>query len=52
MRYETKLECGQYRTMLQLERVQRMRQGETVPPPLTVKMLERSLKIILPNDPS
>lgn len=35
-RYETKLERQLYRAMAQLERLQRMRQGETVPPPLAV----------------
>jgi hypothetical protein len=42
MRYETKLERQQYRAMLQLERVQRVRQGEAVPPPLTLEVSERS----------
>jgi hypothetical protein len=36
MRYETKLERQMYRAMAQLERVQRMRKGETLPAPLTV----------------
>lgn len=35
-RYETKLERQQCRAMAQLERLQRMRKGETVPPPLAV----------------
>jgi hypothetical protein len=41
LRYETKLERQQYRAMSQLERLQRMRQGEAVPPPLTVEVSER-----------
>ena len=35
-RYETKLERQMYRAMAQLERLQRMRQGEVVPPPMAV----------------
>lgn len=35
-RYETKLERQLYRAMAQLERLQRMRRGETVPPPMAV----------------
>ena len=42
MRYETKLERQMYRAMNQLERLQRMRQGEAVPPPLTMEVSERS----------
>jgi hypothetical protein len=42
MRYETKLERQQYRAMAQLERLQRLRQGEMVPPPLTMDISERS----------
>ena len=38
MRYETKLERQIYRAMNQLERLQRQRLGETVPPPLTVEV--------------
>ena len=34
MRYETRLERQMYRAMIQLERLQRMRLGEAVPPPL------------------
>ena len=30
-----------YRTMSQLERIQRMRRGEVVPPPLTMEVSER-----------
>jgi hypothetical protein len=41
MRYETKLERQMYRAMAQLERLQRMRQGETIPPPLTMEVSER-----------
>ena len=42
MRYVTKLERQLYRAMNQLERLQRMRQGETIPPPLTMEVSERS----------
>jgi len=42
LRYETKLERQLYRAMNQLERLQRMRQGESVPPPLTLEVSERS----------
>jgi hypothetical protein len=41
LRYEAKLERQMYRAMNQLERVQRMRQGEEVPPPMTVEVSER-----------
>jgi hypothetical protein len=41
LRYETKLERQLYRAMSQLERSQRMRQGEAVPPPLTLEVSER-----------
>ncbi|MGP8199914.1 MAG: hypothetical protein ACLQU4_10470 [Limisphaerales bacterium] len=41
LRYETKLERQQYRAMSQLERVQRMRRGEDVPPPMTMEVSER-----------
>ena len=41
LRYETKLERQQYSAMSQLERLQRMRQGEAVPPPLTMEVSER-----------
>jgi hypothetical protein len=41
MRYETKLERHQYRAMFQLERMQRMRSGEMVPPPLTMEVSDR-----------
>jgi hypothetical protein len=41
MRYETKLERQLYRAMAQLERVQRLRNGETVPAPLSVQVSER-----------
>jgi len=42
MRYETKLERQLHRAMNQLERLQRRRQGEAVPPPLTMEVSERS----------
>jgi len=35
-RYEIKLERQMFRSMAQLERLQRMRQGEAVPPPVCV----------------
>jgi len=41
LRYETKLERQMYRAMSQLERVQRMRCGEALPPPLTMEVSER-----------
>jgi len=41
LRYETKLERQMYRAMSQLERLQRMRRGEDVPPPMTVEVSER-----------
>jgi hypothetical protein len=41
LRYETKLERQMYRAMTQLERIQRMRQGEAVPPPITMEVPER-----------
>lgn len=42
LRYETKLERQMYRAMAQLERIQRMRQGEVLPAPLTVEVSERA----------
>jgi hypothetical protein len=36
--YETKLERQLYRAMTQLERLQRLRRGEAVPPPLKMEM--------------
>lgn len=42
LRYETKLERQMYRAMAQLERVQRMRQGEAIPAPLSVEVTDRS----------
>jgi len=42
MRYETRLERQLYRAMNQLERLQRMRKGEAVPPPLRVDLSDRS----------
>ncbi len=41
MRYETKLHKQLARAMTQLERLQRMRQGEAVPPPLSVDVAEK-----------
>lgn len=41
LRYETKLERQLYRAMAQLERVQRLRNGEAVPAPLSVQISER-----------
>jgi hypothetical protein len=38
LRYETTLERQLYRAMNQLERLQRMRQGELVPAPLTMEV--------------
>ena len=40
LRYETKLERQLFRAINQLERLQRMRQGEAVPPPLTMEVSE------------
>ena len=42
IRYSTMLDRQLYRAMNQLERVQRRRQGEAVPPPLTVEVSERA----------
>jgi len=42
LRYETKLERQLFRAMSQLERLQRMRGGESVPPPLTMEVSERN----------
>jgi len=41
MRYETKLERQIFRAMAQLERVQRMRRGESIPAPLSVNISAR-----------
>jgi hypothetical protein len=41
LRYETALERQLFRALNQLERVQRRRQGETVPPPLAVDISPR-----------
>jgi hypothetical protein len=41
LRYETKLERQLYRAMTQLERLQRMRRGESVLAPLSVEVSER-----------
>ncbi|HZM05708.1 MAG TPA: hypothetical protein VFC44_22135 [Candidatus Saccharimonadales bacterium] len=40
-RYETKLEKQLFRAMNYLERLQRRRQGENVPPPMTMDLSER-----------
>ena len=42
LRYETALERQLFRAMNQLERLQRRRLGEAVPPPLTMEVSERS----------
>ena len=42
MRYETTLQRQLYRAMNQLERIQRMRQGEAVPAPMMMEMSERA----------
>ena len=42
LRYETKLERQLYRAMNQLERLQRMRQGEAIPAPLTMEVSGRA----------
>ena len=41
MRYVTMLQRQLYSAMNLLERLQRMRQGEAVPPPLTMEVSER-----------
>lgn len=41
-RYETKLKRQMFRAMNQLERLQRMRQGEAIPAPLTMEVSERA----------
>lgn len=41
LRYETRLERQMFRAMNQLERLQRIRQGEVVPAPLTMEVSER-----------
>jgi hypothetical protein len=41
LRYETKLERQMYRAVSQLERLRRMRQGEAIPPPMTMEVSER-----------
>ena len=38
LRYETKLERQLYQAINQLERLQRMRLGEPVPPPVNVQL--------------
>jgi hypothetical protein len=42
LRYETKLERQMFRAMAQLERLQRMRLGEAVPPPVTLEVSDRN----------
>lgn len=41
LRYETKLERQLHRAMAQLERIQRMRQGEMIPAPVSVEISDR-----------
>jgi hypothetical protein len=38
MRYEANLERQLYRALNQLERLQRLRKGESVPPPVVVQV--------------
>jgi hypothetical protein len=40
LRYETKLERQLYQAINQLERLQRMRQGEAIPPPVNVQLTQ------------
>ena len=42
MRYETTLQRQMYRAMSQLERMQRMRQGEAVSAPMMMEVSERA----------
>ena len=42
LRYEAHLDRQLYRAMDQLERLQRQRRGETVPPPLNVNLGRRN----------
>jgi len=42
MRYETTLQRQLYRALAQLERMQRMRQGEAVPAPMMLDVSERA----------
>lgn len=42
LRYETHLERQLYRTVDQLERIQRRRSGDSVPPPLSVHFARRT----------
>ena len=42
LRYEAHLDRQLYRAMDQLERVQRQRRGENVPPPLNINLGKRS----------
>ena len=41
LRYEAQLHRQMYRAMSQLERLQRMRHGEAVPPPMTMEVSEK-----------
>jgi len=41
-RYETKLERQLYRAMNQLERLQRQRLGESIPPPVSLEVTENT----------
>ena len=41
--YETTLERQLYRAMSQLERLQRMRQGEAVPAPMVMEVSEKAI---------
>ena len=41
LRYETKLERQMFRAMAQLERMQRLRNGEAIPAPLSLQVSER-----------
>ena len=42
MRYETTLQRQLYRALAQLERLQRMREGEAVPAPMMMELSERA----------
>jgi len=43
LRYETTLQRQLYRAMSQLERLQRMRQGEAVPAPMVMEVSEKAI---------
>jgi hypothetical protein len=53
LRYEIKLERQMDRALSRLERLQRMRQGDSVPPPLIIEVSEKieDNKPFLPNEP-